>query len=64
MPFRVLKHNLYLARYNMRRKETEYGHMFFLKEQEGPRPLLDIILKRKQKKVDTSLKREEKEREG
>jgi hypothetical protein len=26
MPFRVLKSNLYSARYNMRRKETEYGH--------------------------------------
>jgi hypothetical protein len=28
MPFRVLKSNLYLTRYNMRRKETEYGHMW------------------------------------
>jgi hypothetical protein len=27
MSFRVLKNNLYLARYNMRRKETD-GHMW------------------------------------
>jgi hypothetical protein len=27
MSFRALKSNLYLARYNMRRKKTEYGHM-------------------------------------
>jgi hypothetical protein len=27
MSFRALKNNLYLARYNMRRKETEYGHL-------------------------------------
>jgi hypothetical protein len=28
MPFRALKSNLYLARYNMRRKEIEYEHMY------------------------------------
>jgi hypothetical protein len=25
--FRILKSNVYSARYNMRRKEIEYGHM-------------------------------------
>jgi hypothetical protein len=28
MLLRVLKNNLYLTRYNMRRKETEHGHMW------------------------------------
>jgi hypothetical protein len=28
MSLRALKDNLYLARYDMRRKEIEYGHMW------------------------------------
>jgi hypothetical protein len=49
MPFRVLKHNLCLARYNMRRKETEYGHMFFERRRGAKAPTGYYIKKKTEK---------------